>query len=205
MLWSFTLLPNMSLVEHLLKLRPTSLLTLAIFLVPVLVILGHLVPWIAGLRPFPGPWLARFSDLWLGFIVPQGHHSEVVHDLHKKYGEARARVIHSNRNARSQGTFVRIAPNHLSIADANALQIVYSSVNGLLKSNFYDAFVSITPNVFTTRDRVVHARKRKIFLQAFSQKNLLEFEPYVKNHVISFLEQWDRLCASHGCQELTRL
>ena len=80
----------MSLVEHLLKLSPTSLLISAIFLVPVLVILGHLVLWIAdphGLRSFPGPWLARFSDLWLGFIVPQGHHSEVVHDLHEKYGE----------------------------------------------------------------------------------------------------------------------
>src|ERR1700761_8720499 len=64
------------------------------------------------------------------------------------------------------------------------------------RATFYDAFVSITRNVFTTRDRVVHARKRKIFSQAFSQKNLLEFEPYVKNHVVSFLEQWDRLCAT---------
>ena len=78
----------MSLVEHPLKLSSTSLLTSAIFLVPVLVILGHLIPWVVdpyGLRSFPGPWLARFSDLWLGFIVP--HRSEVVHNLHLKYGE----------------------------------------------------------------------------------------------------------------------
>ena len=91
---------------------------------------------------------------------------------------------------------MRIAPNHLSIADANALQIVYARGNGPLKSNYYDAFVSITRNVFNTRDRVAHARKRKIFSHAFSSKNVLEFESYVKSHVVSFLEQWDRLCAT---------
>ena len=82
-----SLLQTMSLVEHF---SPTSFLTSAVLLVPVLVILGHLLPWIVdphGLRSFPGPWLARFSDLWLGFIVPQGHRSEVVHELHEKYGE----------------------------------------------------------------------------------------------------------------------
>ena len=90
---------------------------------------------------------------------------------------------------------MRIAPNHLSIADVNALQIIYAHGNGPLKSNYYDAFVSITRGVFNTRDRVAHARKRKIISPVFSQKSMLEFEPYVKSHVVSFLGQWDRLCA----------
>lgn len=80
----------MSLIEHLLNFRPASLPTSAILIVPILVILGHLVPWIVdpnGLRSFPGPWLAGFSDLWLGRIAHQGHRSEVVHELHEKYGE----------------------------------------------------------------------------------------------------------------------
>ena len=94
------------------------------------------------------------------------------------------------------GKFVRIAPNHLSIADPGALQIVYAHGNGSLKSNFYDAFVSITRGLFNTRDRVAHTRKRKIISHIFSQKNVLEFEPYVKGYVLSFLEQWDRLCAT---------
>ena len=68
---------------------------------------------------------------------------------------------------------MRIAPNHLSIADANALQIIYAHGNGSLKSNYYDAFVTITRNVFTTRDRIAHARKRKIISPVFSQKNML--------------------------------
>jgi benzoate 4-monooxygenase len=80
----------MSLVEHLLNFSPTSLPTSAILLVPALVILVHLVPWIVdphGLRSFPGPWLACFSDLWLGRVAIHGHRSEVVHELHEKYGE----------------------------------------------------------------------------------------------------------------------
>jgi benzoate 4-monooxygenase len=93
------------------------------------------------------------------------------------------------------GKFVRIAPNHLSISDPAALQIVYAHGNGSLKSNFYDAFVSITRGLFNTRDRVAHTRKRKIISHIFSQKSVLEFEPYVRDYVRSFIQQWDRLCA----------
>jgi benzoate 4-monooxygenase len=78
----------MSLLEHLLNVIPT--VTSVILLIPTLVILGYLVPWLVdlhGLRSFPGPWLAHFSDLWLGRVARRGHRSEVVHELHEKYGE----------------------------------------------------------------------------------------------------------------------
>ncbi|KAI0302392.1 cytochrome P450 monooxygenase pc-bph [Multifurca ochricompacta] len=140
------------------------------------------IPWLLdphGLRSFPGPFLARFSDLWLGRVAQQGHRSEIVHALHEKYG-----------------TFVRIAPNHLSISDPAALQIIYAHGNGSLKANFYDAFVSIARGLFNTRSRAEHSRKRKIIAHIFSQKSVLEFEPYVKTYVQSFMEQWDRLCVA---------
>jgi hypothetical protein len=66
--------------------HPALILTL----VPPLVLLVHFIPWLVdphGLRSFPGPWLARFSDLWLGRVAKQGHRSEVVHQMHEKYGE----------------------------------------------------------------------------------------------------------------------
>ena len=90
---------------------------------------------------------------------------------------------------------MRIAPNHISIADPGALQIVYAYGNGALKSKFYDAFIAITRGVFTTRDRAAHTRKRKIISPVFSQKSVLELEPYVKSYAILFLQQWDKLCA----------
>ena len=76
----------MTLVERLLNVNPTSV----ILLIPTFVILGHLVPWLVdphGLRSFPGPWLAHFSDLWLGRASRRGRRSVAVHEMHQKYGE----------------------------------------------------------------------------------------------------------------------
>ena len=89
---------------------------------------------------------------------------------------------------------MRIAPNHLSIADPDALQVIYGHGNGTLKSNFYDAFVSIRRGVFNTRDRAQHARKRKIISHIFSPKSVIEFEPHIRLHVGTLIKQWDRLC-----------
>jgi benzoate 4-monooxygenase len=90
---------------------------------------------------------------------------------------------------------MRIGPNHISIADPDALHIVYAHGNGLAKSDFYDAFVSIKRGVFTTIDRAEHARKRKLISHLFSPKSILELDPHVRLHVEAFINQWDRLCA----------
>jgi benzoate 4-monooxygenase len=88
---------------------------------------------------------------------------------------------------------VRIAPNHVSIAAPDALPVVYAHGNGALKSNFYDAFVSIQRGLFNTRDRAEHTRKRKIVSHVFSQKSVMEFEPHIRMYVQQLLDQWDRL------------
>ncbi|KAI0341387.1 cytochrome P450 monooxygenase pc-bph [Trametopsis cervina] len=147
--------------------------------VSAIVVLAHVINWVRdpySIRRYPGPFLARFTDLWLGRIAANGHRSEVVHELHQQYG-----------------TFVRIAPNHISIADPDALQIVYAHGNGSLKSDFYDAFVSIRRGLFNTRSRAEHTRKRKIVSHIFSQKNVLDFEPNIRLYVGQLLQQWDRL------------
>ncbi|KAJ3749876.1 cytochrome P450 monooxygenase pc-bph [Lentinula detonsa] len=124
----------------------------------------------------PGPTAAALSDLWLGYHSTNGHRSEVVHALHERYGR-----------------IVRIAPNHVSIASPEALQTIYAHGNGALKSNFYDAFVSIQRGLFNTRDRTEHTRKRKLVSHIFSQKSVLEFEPYIRIYVSELSEQWSRL------------
>ncbi len=57
--------------------------------IPALVFLAHFVPWLVdprGIGGYPGPFLAKFSDLWLGYVSKMGHRSEVVHKVHQKYG-----------------------------------------------------------------------------------------------------------------------
>lgn len=94
------------------------------------------------------------------------------------------------------GPLVRLAPNHVSVADPDTLQIIYAHGNGSLKSDFYDAFVSITRGLFNTRDRAQHTRKRKIVSHIFSPKSVLEFEPIARSYVAQLVKQWDRLCDS---------
>ncbi|KAJ8472743.1 hypothetical protein ONZ45_g16543 [Pleurotus djamor] len=138
---------------------------------------AHILPWLwdpHGIRLYPGPFIAKFSDIWLGWVSAQGHRSEVVHEMHEKYGP-----------------FVRLAPNHVSIAEPDALPVVYAHGNGALKSDFYDAFVSIQRGVFNTRSRVDHARKRKIVSHVFSQKSVTEFEPHIRHYVGQLIKKWD--------------
>ncbi|KAK0214873.1 cytochrome P450 monooxygenase [Armillaria fumosa] len=151
----------------------------AIAAVAVLAVLVHLVPYLIDshrLRSYPGPLIAKFSDAWLAYVVHQGHRSEVIHDLHRKHGP-----------------FVRIAPNHVSVALSDAQPMVYGHGNGTLKSSFYDAFLTTSISIFTARDRQIHTRKRKIISHTFSQKSVLEFEPHVHRYVGQLLGQWDKL------------
>ena len=56
----------------------------------------HLVPYVVdthGIRSIPGPWLAKVTDVWMGRVAAGGHRSEVVHEVHKQYGESISPVI----------------------------------------------------------------------------------------------------------------
>ncbi|EJD40202.1 cytochrome P450 monooxygenase pc-bph [Auricularia subglabra TFB-10046 SS5] len=132
-----------------------------------------------GVRDIPGPLAAHLSNLWLAYWSSQGKRSEMVHEQHLKCGK-----------------LVRIAPNHISVNDPDALPIVYGHGTGTLKSEFYDAFVSIQRGLFNTRSRTQHTRKRKIVSHVFSQKNVLGFEPNLHSALSRFVSQWDRMCAA---------
>ncbi|KAJ7935986.1 cytochrome P450 monooxygenase [Mycena leptocephala] len=144
------------------------------------ILLTHLLIYLVDpykLQQYPGPFLAKFSPIWLGRISQQGYRSEVIHKMHKKYGP-----------------FLRISPWEISIADPEALGAVYAHGSGTLKSSFYDAFVSIERGLMNTRDRQKHARKRKIVSHIFSSKSVVEFEPQIHLYLAMLLRQWDRLC-----------
>ena len=94
----------------------TALLTpWTLALVPVLFyLLPYLRNW--SLRSIPGPLAAKVSNLWLLYQARRGRRYLSVHKAHEQYG-----------------TLVRIAPNHVSIADAGAIPVIYGHGNGFLK------------------------------------------------------------------------
>jgi benzoate 4-monooxygenase len=65
--------------------------------------------------------------------------------------------------------------------------------NGFLKSEFYYAFDNIEDNIFTTRDRAKHSRKRKIVSHMFSPKSMVGFEPYITKALTVHGHQMEQL------------
>ncbi|KAI0384769.1 cytochrome P450 [Hypomontagnella monticulosa] len=130
------------------------------------------------LRDIPGPFPAQFTNLWLLYTCRRGKRYFIVDQVHKKLGPV-----------------VRIQPNHVSIADDEAIQVIYGHGNGFLKSDFYDAFVSIRRGLFNTRDRAEHTRKRKLISSTFAPKSITQFEPYIYQNLEMFVTKWDELVA----------
>lgn len=90
------------------------------YTIPAALFLFYVIPYYSSnssIRDIPGPFAAKFSALWLLLQARQGRRYQSVEDAHKKYGK-----------------LVRIQPNHVSIADASAIPIVYGHGNGFLKS-----------------------------------------------------------------------
>ncbi|KAI1411318.1 cytochrome P450 [Hypoxylon sp. FL1857] len=151
----------------------------AYYLYPYLVTYSHL-------RDIPAPFPARFTNLWLLYAARRGKRHIIVDEVHKKLGPV-----------------VRIQPNHISIADDDAIQVVYGHGNGFLKSDFYDAFVSIRRGLFNTRDRAEHTRKRKLISSTFAPKAIAQFEPYIHQNLEVFVDRWDELVQKAPSAEKT--
>lgn len=103
----------MALVELLISpWAPVALLVglVVYYLYPYFVTFRHL-------RRIPAPFPAQFTNLWLLSVCRRGNRYERVHELHKKLGPV-----------------VRIQPNHVSICDDKAIQMIYGHGNGFLKS-----------------------------------------------------------------------
>jgi len=81
----------------------------------------------------------------------------------------------------------------VSIADVDAVQTIYGHGNGFLKSEYYDAFVSIRRGLFNTRDRAEHTRKRKVVSHTFSAKSIGQFEQYIHGNLELFTNKWTDL------------
>lgn len=89
------------------------------WLLLVLPVLYYLLPYLRNwtIRDVPGPFIAKFSNLWLLWQCRHGRRYVAVHAAHQKHGK-----------------LVRIQPNHVSIADDEAINAIYGHGNGFLKA-----------------------------------------------------------------------
>ncbi len=69
-----------------------------------------------GLNRYPGPWLAKFSKLWLRWDVQTNRHQRHLLELHRTHGDV-----------------VRVGPNNLSIANPDYVTLIYGVKREFLK------------------------------------------------------------------------
>ncbi|KAF2501404.1 cytochrome P450 [Lophium mytilinum] len=139
-------------------------LSMLILIVPVLVVALH------PLRRLPGSFWSKICPLPLIIQCRKARRSAWILEQHEKHG-----------------VFVRIAPDHVSIADPQALNQIYGHKTGFLKE----------PVLFNTRDMSIHQRKRKYVSPAFSARNLQDFEEHM-NPSITRLVQYMQKCVTES-------
>lgn len=84
---------------------------------------------------------------------------------------------------------MRFGPNSLSFNSNTALKDIYGFRSNVRKAEFYNAFVHPTANTHNTRDKDVHARKRRVLSHAFSDSAIKEMQRYILGNVRTFCEQ----------------
>ena len=108
--------PDLSSTLELLRKIPHSFsFYLALLLIP-LFLHAFYKAYATPLRRVPGPWIAKFTRLWLLRAINSREYQKINVELHRKYGPV-----------------VRISPNECSIDDPDAAAIIYRSRDQLVK------------------------------------------------------------------------
>ncbi|KAI6780213.1 Isotrichodermin C-15 hydroxylase-like protein [Emericellopsis cladophorae] len=124
------------------------------------------------LAKYPGPRVAALTNAYQLYHAYRGDRHLEFWRLHQKYGPV-----------------VRFGPNHISFNSRAALKDIYGFKSNVRKSEFYNAFAHPVANTHNTRDKQVHARKRRVLSQAFSDSAMRGIERYILQNVRAFTEQ----------------
>lgn len=124
------------------------------------------------LAKYPGPLIAKITDAYQLYHAYKGDRHLEFWRLHQKYGKV-----------------VRFGPNSLVFNSNKALKEIYGFRSNVRKAEFYNAFVHPAANTHNTRDKELHARKRRVLSHAFAEGAMKEMQRYILGNVRTFCEQ----------------
>ncbi|KAH8802544.1 cytochrome P450 oxidoreductase [Xylogone sp. PMI_703] len=117
-----------------------------------------------GLSDIPGPLLASLTDLWFF-----GNEKYKLHDKYKS-------------------PLLRLGPNTVSIADSEAVRIIYGW-KPVFKKVRYNG--SVLENISSTRNEMLHRDLRRPVAHGYSLSTIIEFKPLVDSTSIVFMKQME--------------
>ncbi|KAL9115481.1 MAG: hypothetical protein Q9227_000802 [Pyrenula ochraceoflavens] len=132
-----------------------------------------------GLSAYPGPWLAKVTDLWRLKQVVDMRQPWTYRKLHDKHGFV-----------------VRVGPNAVSVSDPALIDRICGHKNDLVKSDYVKPWTPIrngklTPGLVDAQDKKVHAEMKRPIASTYSMTNIVTAEPLVNNTITYFLKQLD--------------
>ncbi|KAF2465305.1 cytochrome P450 [Lindgomyces ingoldianus] len=159
----------------------SSLLLQAFVLGLILLLIQCVFAYLSSpLRTLPGPFLAKFSDVWRLLNHYNRQHIKTQQKLHEKYGNV-----------------VRIGPNAVSLSDVSLVKTIYSTRGTYLKSDYYsvnDALQNghIIPNLFSTRSNEFHSSALKPIQKLYSFSSALDLEPLMDDTVRALCSELEK-------------
>lgn len=120
------------------------------------------------LRHIPGPFVAKFSYLWLGRTTHSGKQYYVHRELHKKYGP-----------------LVRIGPNYIITDEPDVIKSISSARSAYHRDGWYSTgrFNPYRDNLFTKLEPSVHSKAKLRLSGSYNGRETNNLEPNVDEQV----------------------
>jgi hypothetical protein len=140
----------------------------ALLLLLCLVLYESYGAFFGAISRFPGPFFAKFTNVWRLVNVWGGQHHETLRQLHKAHGSV-----------------VRVGPNLLSLSDPRWVKIIYSTKGEFKKTDAYTvndvllADSTIVPTTFSVINNEMHAAMLKPMQKLYGVNNILSYEAQI--------------------------
>ncbi|PWY84975.1 cytochrome P450 [Aspergillus heteromorphus CBS 117.55] len=149
------------------------------------------------LRHFPGPLGARISKLWHVWQARKCKNFLVLDALHAQYGDfVRTGMSHPPHITR--GITNRPGPNELTIFHPDIYIALDGPKSHCIKAEWYD-LLHPRQSLVTTRDKAIHAARRRQWNRGFTAKSLAQYEA----KILTYIDDLDALISHDAAHQNT--
>ncbi|KAM7198734.1 benzoate 4-monooxygenase [Naviculisporaceae sp. PSN 640] len=132
------------------------------------------------LRHVPGPFLAKFTNLWRLFAIWSDRYPLTIQQLHKKYGPV-----------------VRIGPNTVTLDFPELIKTIHGTDGKFRKTGFYASASAVVDGnliytLFGEPDPGRHAQARRPVNKFYTTGAALELEPHMDDAIRELCSQLDK-------------
>ncbi|KAF4499425.1 Isotrichodermin C-15 hydroxylase [Fusarium agapanthi] len=129
------------------------------------------------LSKYPGPFWARISEFPAYYHTKKQNRHIWLWQLQQKYGPK-----------------FRIAPDSVLINTPTGLKTIFTNKANVKKAEYYKSYPRNIHAMTTwnTIDKTIHARKRRVMNNAFSDKAIRSYEPFIQENIDRWFELIDK-------------